>query len=404
MKTFSQYLIESESKNTHLEHIEDDVFNGGVAGTRRAITFLIGIRNMLSGSASSSVNVTTKWDGAPAIVCGVNPENGKFFVATKSAFNKTPKLNYSHADIAANHSGELVNILTIALDNLSTLNIKGIIQGDLLFLKNDLKTIKFEDADLLAFRRNTITYAIPQSSELAHTILQANLGIVFHTTYTGNTIESLKASFGANVSALKHNPKVWVTSAEIKDQSGTATLTKTETLQVSNILSEIGNTFRQFDSQVVDAILANAGLKTLIKTYINAKVKAGEAISGKKKYARGLVDFIETKYTDEINNLKTDRGKLAREQKLTELLSFISKHEDQLIAMFMVSALIADAKSILLKKLQKLSSIGTFLETPEGFKVTSPEGFVVSDRIGNAVKLVDRLEFSRANFTLDKGW
>ena len=88
-----------EDKNTHLEHLEDDIINNGYAGGQNAIAFLEALNGMLSGNSSSRVNVSVKWDGAPAIVCGPSPENGKFFVGTKSVFNKNPKVNYNIADI-----------------------------------------------------------------------------------------------------------------------------------------------------------------------------------------------------------------------------------------------------------------------------------------------------------------
>lgn len=406
MKTFLEYLIESSGKNVHLEHLEDSVFNAGVAGTRQAINFLRSIRNMLSGHASSGVNVTVKWDGAPAIICGTNPENGKFFVATKSAFNKNPKLNYTHGDIEKNH-GEVPNLvetLKVALDNLKPLKIKGILQGDFLFLPRDIKKTKFEGESLITFRRNTITYAIPEDSELAKTILAANMGVVFHTTYTGSTIQDLKASFGANVDSLKNSSKVWVTDASFKDTSGAASLTQSENEHVTSLLSELGKTFHKMNSTVVAEIVADEELILHIKTYVNSKIKTGENIQGTKKYAKGLVEFITNKYSQEIDKLKQEKSKQAKLAKLKNVLSFVNANKDQLIVMFLIAAMIADVKTVLLKKLKKVSSIGTFLETPDGFKVTTPEGFVAIDHIGNAVKLVDRLEFSKANFTLDKGW
>lgn len=405
MKTFRQYLTESsDDKNRHLEHLEDEIFNGGIEGTRKALNFLRGLRNMLSGSSPAAVNVTVKWDGAPAIVCGTNPENGKFFVATKSAFNKTPKLNYTYADIDANHSGGLAEALKVALDNLATLGIKGILQGDLLFTKGKIKTISYGGEKLIAFTPNTITYAVPAQSDLAQHILAANMGIVFHTTYVGNTIQSLKASFGADVSALRRSSNVWVTDANFRDASGVATLTETETEYVTARLSQIGTLFRQMDSASVNTIVSDPQIVAFVKAYINSKVKEGTAISGSKRYAAGLSSFIEDKYRAEIEKLKTERGKQGREEKLKEVLSFIRSHREQFSIMFMLSALMSDVKKVLLTKLKKVSSIGTFLETSDGFKVTSPEGFVAVDHIGNAVKLVDRLEFSRANFTQDKGW
>lgn len=407
MKPFKQYLFESANKNTHLEHLEDEVFNAGVPGTRRALQFLRGLRDMLSGSSESSVNVTVKWDGAPAIVCGINPENGKFFVATKSAFNKDPKLNYTHDDIEKNHSGStgLIDKLRVCLDNLPKLGIKGVIQGDLLFTKGELQSVTHNGESLLAFKANTITYAVPADSELATKLKAANLGIVFHTTYSGKKIATMKANFGADVSSLSRTSNVWVTSANFRDESGTATLTADETAYVSARLSEIGQQFNSMNSSIIGEIVADDALRLMIKTYVNSKIKTGQNIEGTKKYAKGLIDFITDKFNKEIDKLKTERGKSGRQARLKTVVSFVKTNREQFILMFLISGLIADVKGVLLNKLRKVNSIGTFLETPDGFKVTSPEGFVAIDRLkGNAVKLVDRLEFSRANFTMDKSW
>lgn len=406
MRTFKQYIIESANKNTHLEHLEDEIFNGGINGTRRALDFLRGLRDMLKGSSKSSVNVTVKWDGAPALICGINPENKKFFVATKAAFNKNPKLNYTHADIDKNHAGAgtLVDKLKLALDNLSNIGIKGIIQGDILFTKGSLSTQNINGEVCLTFTPNTITYAVPVDSALARDMQMANIGVVFHTTYSGNKIANLKANFGADVSRLKKSSAAWVTDATFKDESGSASLTKDETEYVSTRLSEIGKQFNKMDSASITRIVADKELILLVKTYINTKVRVGENIKGTQKYAKGLITFIKERYQKEIDKLKTERGKQGRKDKLKETVSFITTHQEQFIIMFMIAALMTDVKGVLLKKLRTVSSIGTFLETPEGFRVTSPEGFVAIDHAGTAVKLVDRLEFSRANFTQEKSW
>jgi hypothetical protein len=122
------------------EHIEDDVLNFGVSGTRDAIAFLQSLRDMLAGHSPSKVNVTTKWDGAPAVFCGINPDNGKFFVGSKSVFNKDAKLNYTPQDIDDNHGHApgLVSKLKVALRYLPKLGIKGILQGDMMFAKDDI--------------------------------------------------------------------------------------------------------------------------------------------------------------------------------------------------------------------------------------------------------------------------
>ena len=136
MKSFNAFTL-SESKNLHMEHLEDSIFNEGSKGAVNALKFAESVADMLAGNAASSFNVTVKWDGAPAVFCGINPENGKFFVGTKSVFNKTPKINYTNADIDANHghSKGLSDTLKIALANLKDLNIKGVLQGDVMFTK-----------------------------------------------------------------------------------------------------------------------------------------------------------------------------------------------------------------------------------------------------------------------------
>jgi len=405
MKTFLQYILES-TKNTHLEHLEDSVFNLGIPGAKKSIAILNQLSKSLSGNSKSPVNVTVKWDGAPAIVCGINPENGKFFVATKSAFNKSPKLNYTHSDIETNHSGkgELIHKLKLCLDHLPELNIKGVLQGDLLFTNSDIKSATFNNEKLITFRPNTITYAIPENSELADKIKSASLGIVFHTTYVGKKIEDMKATFGANISNLKSTNRVWVTDAVFRDISGQCTLTKNETEQLSQILSEIKNTINSIDASIVNQFLSNTELKLLIKTYINSKIRQGENISTTKKYAKGLVDFIKTKYESDIQLLKTEKGKLGKLNKLKDLLNNININKDMLSGLFIIATLIIDAKLLLLNKLNKANTLGTFLETENGLSVTAPEGFVATDHIGNAFKLVDRLEFSKANFNMDKTW
>ena len=311
MRTFKQFIIESASKNTHLEHLEDEIFNGGINGTRKALDFLRGLRDMLKGSSKSSVNVTVKWDGAPSIICGINPENKKFFVATKAAFNKDPKLNYTHADIDKNHAGAgtLIDKLKLALDSLSTAGIKGIIQGDILFTRTSLQRKEINGEQFLTFTPNTITYAVPADSQLAHEMSMANIGVVFHTSYSGSKIANLKATFNANISGLKKTPSAWITDATFRDESGSATLTKDETDYVSVRLSEIGRLFNHMDSTSINKIVSDAELILMVKTYINTKVRVGENITGTKKYAKGLITFIKERYQKEIDKLKTDRGK-----------------------------------------------------------------------------------------------
>ena len=218
----------TKDRNTHLEHLEDAIIDKGSAGGQSAINFLKSVRNMLAGSSSNKVNMTVKWDGAPAIICGTNPENGKFFVGTKSVFNKKPKVNYTAGDIRKNHSGELAEKLAIALRELRRLGINGVLQGDFLFTPSDLKKINIDGESMVSFTPNTITYAVPTSSVLAKKILRARMGIVFHTKYTGKTLDSMTAGFGTIRGSATN---VFLASAGYKDVSGSVKLTRSELTQ-----------------------------------------------------------------------------------------------------------------------------------------------------------------------------
>ena len=182
----------TEAKNTHLEHLEDEIINKGVVGGNQAIAFLISLKDMLAGQSKRKMNVTVKWDGAPAIFAGTDPDNGKFFVGTKSIFNKTPKINYTVADINKNHGGGLAAKLIVALKYFPALNIPGIWQGDLLYTREDLKGSDIDGERVIMFTPNTITYTVPVRSQMAQKILASKIGVVWHTTYSGNSMSTLK--------------------------------------------------------------------------------------------------------------------------------------------------------------------------------------------------------------------
>ena len=255
MRRLKDYNILTEAKNTHMTHIEDLILDGGVKGARQAILALRSLRDMLSGNAKAPVDVTVKWDGAPAVFAGEDPSDNQFFVAKKGIFAKNPKVYKSHADIDADTSGDLNKKLKLAFDNLKDLGIKGVIQGDFMFDKSDLKTETINGVKHVTFHPNTIVYAIPSSSNLAKKIDRAKLGIVWHTSYSGGTFETMKAEFGRDiVNKLKSSPNVWMQDATLPDLSGTATLTKKETIEVTKHLSNAGKLFKKIAANTLKVI------------------------------------------------------------------------------------------------------------------------------------------------------
>ena len=406
---FKEFLTEAskEGKNVHLEHIEEEVLNRGVAGTRDAINFLRSLRDMLAGNSDGKVNITTKWDGAPAVFAGTNPENGKFFVATKGIFNKDAKLNYTDDDIDRNHPGEGLNKkLKVALAYLPKIGIDGILQGDMMFAKGDIKKATIDGVKYVTFQPNTIVYAVPEDSALAKSMLAAQMGIVFHTAYTGKTIADLKSSFNIDIGRMKSTKDVWFRDAYFVDASGTVTFTEKETKEITAILSQAGSLFHRTSSMTLNRIATSEIFNVQIKTYNNTKVRSGEHIKDTTEHAKGLLKWIEDKLNKEIIAAKREDTKLKRQAEKNEIMRFYRNNFAELVKIFDIMNMIVDSKNIIIKKLQQMRQVtGAFLRTDTGFKVTNPEGFVAVDRLkGNAVKLVDRLEFSHANFTAQKAW
>ena len=409
MKSFIQQLHEASDKNTHMTHIEDLVLDGGVKGARQAILALRALRDMLNGNSKTAVDVTVKWDGAPAVFAGIDPRDGEFFVAKKGIFNAEPKVYKSHADINADTSGDLSKKLKLAYDNLKDLGIQGVIQGDFMFDSGDLKAETINGQKFITFHPNTIVYAIPKGSALAKQISKSNIGIVWHTSYSGASFETMKAKFGGKItSKLKKTSKVWMQDATLPDLSGTATFTSDETAAVTKHLSSAGKIFQKIRATTLKEIEDNKELNLVINTYNNTKVRAGERITNTKFHANGLIKFVTDRYAKQSAKLKTPAGKEKVDIKRDELLKFFSRSNlKNLTNVFDLQNFIVDAKLIIINKLNSLNNVGTFVKTKSGFKATNPEGFVAIDRMeGGAVKLVDRLEFSANNFSKDiiKGW
>jgi hypothetical protein len=412
MISFAQTLTEDKGgKNLHLEHLEDEIINYGVNGGRAAINFLRSLRDMLSGASRSSVNMTVKWDGAPAIFAGIDPEDGKFFVAKKSVFNVNPKLYKTDAEIDADLSGALVSKFKIALKEFSKLGIKGVLQGDLMFT-DDVDTTTIDGEKYYTFQPNTIVYAIPVDSKLGNIIKKAKIGIVWHTTYTGNALQDMKASFGADIKSLSKTSSVWQDDATYKDVSGKATFNAKETDKITAVLSQTGKTFQKINSGALTKFLKLQDSLTgvlvgaSLKTYNNSKVRAGQKISNPNQHAVGYVKWVEMSVQKQIDKVKSPVAKKKYTKIQKEYMREFKKLTNTLTMVLTFQNLLLDAKMQIVKKLNSVKGLtDTFIKTANGFKVTNPEGYVAIDRVsGNAVKLVDRMEFSFNNFTAIKAW
>ena len=397
-------LLEAENKNTHLEHLEDNIFNKGYEGAKEAINYLYSLHQMLDGSSEKPVSMTTKWDGAPAVIAGKDPETGKFFVGTKGVFAQKPKINFTDKDIEENHPSEgLQDKLKTALRNLRKLNWNTVAQGDMLYSKSDLETKTINGEEVLIFKPNTIVYAVPTDSDLAKQISSSDMGIVWHTEYVGGpTLADTQAKFGFDSSELGNTPSVWHRDAIIKDFSGTVTFTQEESNNVMSAISEADNYLKSIDSETFGWLekgndLIGKDFLQQLKAHVNNNIRAG-AFDEPTKFAQGFVqkyiDFMQKK----IDGYKTQAKQDEMTDKLVQGVKFIKEHVPGIVAVYDLYLKLIEAKIRIVKKLETIRQLPTFKETDDGYEVTGEEGFVAVDRMGNALKLVDRLEFSRLNF------
>jgi len=393
----------TESKNTHLEHLEDLIFNQGYQGATSAIDYVESLRKMLADGTGSTASVTVKWDGSPAVFCGIDPQDGRFFVGTKSIFAKEPKLCKTAKNIQKYYEDkpELAEKLYQALKHLPKLNIGGIVQGDLMFTEGDVDTAKIKGDDCYVFTPNTITYAVPTNTGIGERIGRAKLGIIFHTSYEGPDIANLKASYGVNTASFTPHKDVWFDDATYKDYTGVASLTPQEDSHITKMLFAATQTLEKVGKAKIDAVLGDRQFSKTIKPFVNQQVRKGEQITDPNKFLKDFMLYYTDIHMKDIEALKggiDSPAARARLDKIKEKEQWIADNANTLTGILAVYKRIIEMKMFLINKLSKVDSIGTFQKTSDGYRVTSPEGFVALGHDGGAVKLVDRLEFSRTNF------
>ena len=389
-----------EFKRTHLEHIEDIIITDGYNGGKAVIEYFRGLLITLQGTSSEAISVSVKWDGAPAVVCGTHPETGKFFVATKSAFAKNAKVNYTKKDIANNHgTDDLGQKLLKCLVHLRKLNIEGVVQGDLLFTDDDIIRKNFNNVPHITFTPNTITYAVPEDSDLGTQIDRAKVGIIFHTTYNGNTLADMTASAGADVESFSASPDVFFDNATYKDVSGSAKFTADETKSFMNGIEKLEALLQNIPRDLQSQLGQNKDFVPMFQMYINAMVKQGQLPSNVNQFLQGFKKFYGDRMQQQIAGLKAQKALALRQDKMKQMPAFLNRAKKPLQAMLTFYKAVQQLKGFVLQKMNQAMAIGSFQQTDKGLEVTDPEGFVAVDKSGNAVKLVDRLGFSKRNLT-----
>ena len=400
---YNQFI--TEEANVHLYHIEEDIIRNGMVGAKSAVRYLYGLVDMLGGSTEGNVKVTVKWDGAPAIICGKDPLNGKWFVGTKSVFAKNSKVNYTFEDIDRNHpAGGLNKKLKYAHRYLQNLNIDGVVQGDLMYTPGDLKPERIDDEAFLTFTPNTITYAVQKGSKLYDKITKSKVGIVFHTKYSGDTFSTMNAEFGVDVGGFGEDGNVWYDDAYYKDLSGTATFSSNQTLAIRTKIDQIAQLTEQVPMPLWMKLSTNKDFTTYMLQFINKLVRGNMMSMSGKDMMQQFLNYYRDVQAQAKDKLKTDKAKDKRDEMVALMGKLFSENAKGVEAILDIHNRTIAVKTEILKQINSVKSTKQFIKTDTGYEVTNPEGYVAIDNDGQAVKLVDRLTFSRQNFNAAKNW
>jgi hypothetical protein len=391
-------VLEQESKgiNYHLTHLEELILIGQKQGLDTAIRFIDELTRIFQGNTDSKIFTTVKFDGAPAILAGYHPETGKFFVSTKNP----DKASYTVQDIIQNfgHAPGLVEKLKLALLYLPSVIKQNYYQGDFMFSKSDIQEIDYNGEKLFVFKPNTITYAVEADSPLGQKIRNAQIGVVFHTKYTGALGKETSKTPDVSVKEFNLTPEVFIDDARFKDVSGMATLTNQEEALVKNNLDKA-----QKAGGVVDWLSLNPTTYMNLNKFINVLIRQGRFIDDPDNNFNEFITWYAEGLDKQIANLSTERGRERKIDAKNKHLEYLQANKMSIVNVFFITQLIAEIKKIFIQKYNNAINSRQFIAQPDGtLKVTQPEGYVAVDHEGNMIKLVDRLEFSRANFSIPK--
>tara|TARA_E500000331_G_scaffold57406_1_gene51653 strand:- start:3411 stop:4679 length:1269 start_codon:yes stop_codon:yes gene_type:complete len=395
-------------KNTHLEHLEDDILNSGATGGFNVIDFLKAFGHQLDDGKSCFLSITTKWDGAPAIICGKDPVNQRFFVGTKSVFNKVnPKVCYDDTDIDRYYHTEEYTILNkklkTCLKYLSKTGIVGVMQGDLLFTQEDKKFGRIGDDIHITFQPNTITYAVDALSDKGRRIDKAKLGIVFHTLYFGDTLQDMKAVFNKNwqLHTINTDDDIFIANANFTDEAGLSKFSVRDSSKYTAIINRAEGSLKRASS-FLDIIHEQGQTKfvmaVVFKQFFNNRIRTGKGIKDTKRIASEFAQFYSIKMDEEIGKKKTEKTKAKYKDMKKAGLAFIAKYETDIYFTAASYISLRSAKKMVIDQLSKASDIKTFVDN----QPCKPEGYVVSYK-GSILKFVDD-DFRKANITVQKSW
>ena len=388
-----------------MAHLSETILTRGEEGGKQSIKILREMGKFLSGKNASQARVTIKFDGAPAIICGTDPSDGQFFVGTKSVFAKSPKLCKSENDCEIMYDGALSQKLKASYRYLKDAKIKGVLQGDLMFT-DDKKNETIKGENLLTFRPNTITYAVNPSTPIGKKIKDAKLGIVLHTKYTGDSLSTMSASFDVKKNDFTSTGETWIQGAEFENIGGAASFSEVERNKYESAVNRAEGSLKK-SARIMNKIQSGKkqlAFDTEFLKFFNKYVKEGRDVPSVDKAFNDFYYHMGKEYDKVISKYKTIKSQSKKADAFLADILFIDQNKNDIKMMIACYMNLEYAKNILVNKMKKIQSLRLFVDMGNGdYKVTNDEGYVAI--VGReAVKLIDRLEFSKLNFQIPKNW
>ena len=335
----------------HLEHLEDEMLNYGVEGCIASVNFLKELRKML-GCDNSTGFMQTKWDGAPSVVCGTDPNSGMFFVGTKSVFAQNSNACYRDADVDLYYEGDLAEKLKYSLKYFSTLGIQGIVQGDLLFT-TDVKRETVNGEKLYTFTPNTITYGIPVDHPIGVATSKAKIGVVFHTHYRGNNFQTMQAVAGAKVKG-----SIEVLSVDNDTPMDRVGLNHSEEVLFDKYVANIekmcaasGDFLDELTTLSGTAGDAKWHVSSYLKQFFNSQIKNQKTISNTTQALEDLTNFYHSKVKPLADKIKTPKTQVAKKKLIYDSENYLINNATKFKSMLGLYKEIQEIKQFVINKL-----------------------------------------------------
>lgn len=335
MLKFKQFITEEKVNTKTQEHIEDRILQPNVDGLHTAFSLLNQAHEHIKTGSSDS-KIIKKYDTNSSVVFGHNPNNGKFFVGTKSSFNTIPKINYTPEDIEKNHgnSEALSDNLKHSLEHLKKISPKsGVFEGDILYGKDGVKS----DKNSLNFS----SYNVDKASDAGKKITGSKIGVAVHTQYYGSHLNTMTPHFEPEVHKFKEHPDVHVFNSEVYPET-------------SMHSAENETKFNTHMKAAMDAAVSaphntfpvTHGHSEQLKSYITKSIT-----DGVEPNTEGFKQHLTDKHSKIIDGVKSESGKQRKRVELQGHMNHIDGNRKHYDSLFAIHNNLQQAKNALISSL-----------------------------------------------------